>query len=81
MPKGIPVATVAIGNAENAGLLAVRILASRDPELWDMYGFSPMLFACNFSILNDTSVIVCDSNNSTECNLHPGSVLDWSCKC
>ncbi|XP_062195557.1 phosphoribosylaminoimidazole carboxylase, chloroplastic-like isoform X2 [Phragmites australis] len=36
MPKGIPVATVAIGNAENAGLLAVRILASRDPELWGM---------------------------------------------
>ncbi|CAD6233485.1 unnamed protein product [Miscanthus lutarioriparius] len=35
MPKGIPVATVAIGNAENAGLLAVRILAARDPELWD----------------------------------------------
>ncbi|TVU22747.1 hypothetical protein EJB05_32464 [Eragrostis curvula] len=36
MPKGIPVATVAIGNAENAGLLAVRILATRDPELSDM---------------------------------------------
>ncbi|KAK8452622.1 hypothetical protein SEVIR_5G139300v4 [Setaria viridis] len=35
MPKGIPVATVAIGNAENAGLLAVRMLASRDPELYD----------------------------------------------
>ncbi|OEL26621.1 Phosphoribosylaminoimidazole carboxylase, chloroplastic [Dichanthelium oligosanthes] len=35
MPKGIPVATVAIGNAENAGLLAVKILASRDPELSD----------------------------------------------
>lgn len=35
MPKGIPVATVAIGNAENAGLLAARILAARDPELQD----------------------------------------------
>ncbi len=33
MPKGIPVATVAIGNATNAGLLAVQILASHDPEL------------------------------------------------
>ena len=33
MPKGIPVATVAIGNAENAGLLAMRILASHQPEL------------------------------------------------
>jgi phosphoribosylaminoimidazole carboxylase PurE protein len=33
MPKGVPVATVAIGNAANAGLLAVRILASTDPAL------------------------------------------------
>lgn len=33
MPKGIPVATVAIGNADNAGLLAVQILATHDPEL------------------------------------------------
>jgi 5-(carboxyamino)imidazole ribonucleotide mutase len=33
MPKGIPVATVAIGNAWNAGLLAVQILASGDPQL------------------------------------------------
>ncbi|MCL2924924.1 MAG: 5-(carboxyamino)imidazole ribonucleotide mutase [Trichodesmium sp. MAG_R04] len=33
MPGGIPVATVAIGNAKNAGLLAVQILASHKPEL------------------------------------------------
>jgi 5-(carboxyamino)imidazole ribonucleotide mutase len=33
MPGGIPVATVAIGNAKNAGLLAVQILATHDPEL------------------------------------------------
>jgi 5-(carboxyamino)imidazole ribonucleotide mutase len=33
MPAGIPVATVAIGAARNAGLLAVRILATADPEL------------------------------------------------
>lgn len=33
MPGGIPVATVAIGNAKNAGLLAVQILASHQPEL------------------------------------------------
>ena len=32
MPKGVPVATVAIGNAANAGLLAVRILATHDSE-------------------------------------------------
>jgi 5-(carboxyamino)imidazole ribonucleotide mutase len=33
MPTGIPVATVAIGNAANAGLLAVRILATGDDTL------------------------------------------------
>ncbi len=33
MPAGIPVATVAIGNARNAGLLAVQILATADPQL------------------------------------------------
>ena len=35
MPSGVPVATVAIGNARNAGLLAVRILASGDEALQD----------------------------------------------
>ncbi|MBF4161832.1 5-(carboxyamino)imidazole ribonucleotide mutase [Nocardioides acrostichi] len=33
MPAGVPVAGVAIGNARNAGLLAVRILAASDPGL------------------------------------------------
>lgn len=33
MPSGVPVATVAVGNARNAGLLAVRILAACDPVL------------------------------------------------
>jgi len=33
MPRGVPVATVAIGNAANAGLLAVRILATTDDTL------------------------------------------------
>ncbi|MGA1601710.1 MAG: 5-(carboxyamino)imidazole ribonucleotide mutase [Prochlorothrix sp.] len=33
MPGGIPVATVAIGNAKNAGLLAVQILACQQPDL------------------------------------------------
>lgn len=33
MPTGIPVATVAIGNAHNAGLLAVQILATSDASL------------------------------------------------
>ena len=33
MPAGVPVATVSIGGARNAGLLAVRILATADPQL------------------------------------------------
>jgi 5-(carboxyamino)imidazole ribonucleotide mutase len=33
MPAGVPVATVGVGNARNAGLLAVRILAASDEEL------------------------------------------------
>ncbi|WP_320066023.1 5-(carboxyamino)imidazole ribonucleotide mutase [Micromonospora sp. RTGN7] len=33
MPAGVPVAAVSIGNARNAGLLAVRILAAADEEL------------------------------------------------
>ncbi|MCW2716070.1 MAG: phosphoribosylaminoimidazole carboxylase, catalytic subunit [Frankiales bacterium] len=33
MPAGVPVATVSIGGARNAGLLAVRILGAGDPEL------------------------------------------------
>ena len=31
MPPGVPVATVAIGNARNAGLLAARIIGAADP--------------------------------------------------
>ncbi|QDQ91842.1 5-(carboxyamino)imidazole ribonucleotide mutase [Rhodococcus sp. WB9] len=33
MPAGVPVATVSIGGARNAGLLAVRILGASDPAL------------------------------------------------
>jgi 5-(carboxyamino)imidazole ribonucleotide mutase len=33
MPAGVPVATVSIGGARNAGLLAVRMLAAADPDL------------------------------------------------
>jgi 5-(carboxyamino)imidazole ribonucleotide mutase len=35
MPAGVPVATVAVGGARNAGLLAVRILAAGDAALQD----------------------------------------------
>ncbi|MET9692664.1 5-(carboxyamino)imidazole ribonucleotide mutase [Streptomyces sp. NPDC006514] len=33
MPAGVPVATVSVAGARNAGLLAVRMLAAHDPEL------------------------------------------------
>lgn len=33
MPAGVPVATVSVGGARNAGLLAARILAAHDEEL------------------------------------------------
>jgi len=46
MPAGVPVATVSIGGARNAGLLAVRILGSSDPALRDrMAAFSEELAA------------------------------------
>lgn len=35
MPSGVPVATVSIGGAKNAGLLAARILGTGDPALQD----------------------------------------------
>ena len=37
MPSGVPVATVAIGAARNAGLLAVQILAISDTKLQTKY--------------------------------------------
>ncbi len=44
MPAGVPVATVSIGGARNAGLLAVRILAASDPPLLDrMAGYQDSL--------------------------------------
>lgn len=33
MPRGVPVATVAIGNAANAGLLAARIIGISSPDM------------------------------------------------
>ena len=38
MPAGIPVATVSVGGARNAGLLAVRMLAASDEKLRDAAG-------------------------------------------
>ena len=46
MPAGVPVATVSIGGARNAGLLAVRILAATDPGLQEkMAAFQKQLAA------------------------------------
>ena len=41
MPAGIPVATVAVGAARHAGLLAVRMLAAADPALRATFDHSP----------------------------------------
>jgi 5-(carboxyamino)imidazole ribonucleotide mutase len=44
MPAGVPVATVSIGGARNAGLLAVRMLGIADPSLVDrMVGYQQSL--------------------------------------
>jgi 5-(carboxyamino)imidazole ribonucleotide mutase len=44
MPSGVPVATVAIGGARNAGLLAIQILAVGNPALQEKYlGFKAKL--------------------------------------
>ena len=40
MPKGVPVATVAVNGARNAGLLAVRIMALSNPDLAAAYARS-----------------------------------------
>jgi 5-(carboxyamino)imidazole ribonucleotide mutase len=46
MPAGVPVATVAVGGARNAGLLAVRILAASDTGLRErMVEFQHDLYA------------------------------------
>lgn len=37
MPSGVPVATVAVGGAENAGLLAIQMLSIKYPELRERF--------------------------------------------
>ena len=54
MPGGVPVATVAIGNATNAGLLAVRMLGATRPELrenpnWFLFRHRGALWLSSFS--------------------------------
>jgi 5-(carboxyamino)imidazole ribonucleotide mutase len=46
MPAGVPVATVSIGGARNAGLIAVKILATADDSLRvKLEGYAVMLAA------------------------------------
>ena len=54
MPRGIPVATVAIGNAENAAILAAEILAVADPER-PRPGSRPIATAQTQAVLDDES--------------------------
>ena len=54
MPRGVPVATVAINNATNAGLLAVRMLGVADTALQARYS----LFQCIISHLKTPIIVV-----------------------
>lgn len=56
MPRGVPVATVAINNATNAGLLAVRMLSLGDADL-------RARLALSLSLLSLCSYIIQSSNN------------------
>ena len=47
MPRGVPVATVAINNATNAGLLAVRMMGIRDADLLARWVFLSSLSGSN----------------------------------
>jgi len=47
MPRGVPVATIAINNATNAGLLAVRMLGIADENLVSRFASLPF---CDFAI-------------------------------
>ncbi|AXH95856.1 5-(carboxyamino)imidazole ribonucleotide mutase [Ornithinimicrobium avium] len=49
MPAGIPVATVSVGGARNAGLLAVRVLAAGEGELAERLGVQLATFAADLS--------------------------------
>lgn len=55
MPRGVPVATVAINNAVNAGLLAIRILATNSESLseqLELYAITQM----NSVVAKDISI-------------------------
>lgn len=53
MPKGVPVATVAIDGGENAGLLAVQILSVKYPELRDKFKEYKLKLANDVKLMNE----------------------------
>ena len=68
MPAGVPVATVSIAGARNAGLLAVRILGSADPALlqameWFQAGLADTVRAKDATVRAEFA----DGATSTEC--------------
>jgi len=66
MPAGIPVATVSVGGARNAGLLAVRMLSMADEKLRDRLA----LFAADLEqlVLDKDARLRAGLNTSTEAN-------------
>ncbi|GHF78075.1 5-(carboxyamino)imidazole ribonucleotide mutase [Amycolatopsis bartoniae] len=63
MPAGVPVATVSVGGARNAGLLAVRILAAHDPALRERMA----------AFQSDLEKLVLDKDAALRSKLQPGS--------
>lgn len=55
MPSGVPVATVAIGGAKNAGLLAISILATSDENLTEKLISFKKEMAINSKMKNDNN--------------------------
>ncbi|MEW8973363.1 MAG: 5-(carboxyamino)imidazole ribonucleotide mutase [Tissierellaceae bacterium] len=53
MPKGVPVATVAIDGGENAGLLAVQILSIKYPELREKFKEYKLKLAQDVKLMNE----------------------------
>lgn len=63
MPAGIPVATVSIGGARNAGLLAARIIGSTDPDVAAQLA----------SFADDLEHVVAQKNAALKASLPPRS--------
>ena len=71
MPAGVPVATVAIGSAKNAGLLAVQIIATHDPALLEKIIAYKQRLTTESRAKNDT--LPTEEDNSSQQQNDPGS--------